>query len=429
MRLRSACLVFGLVALQAQAPMARISPSWQAQWALRSRWAPTQMTRGAMAAPAWRAATGQTDLPALFDGSRVLLVHAAPKKVQALDPLSGQVQWEAPFAGLLDGPLQLGGDRILCPLEGGRLALLDPATGAMRLLLRLPAWMPAPEEAAPPKPRMLFPCRAGDLVLAGWSSPSTEPRPQRSLFAFDAGSGDLRWSAALPSGSDVHPLVHEGLVLAAGGGQARALRLGDGSLAWTAALPRRGPLDSAQLLGGHLLLRSSEDIVALDATTGRVLWSQPLRETSLLVGEGGVLALLATRGTFAPETWLMALDARTGRTLWEREVSGARLPWIQDGALLLNDGETVLSLELATGKERWRKALGGPLLAPLQLQGDQVLALFRAKGQPRILGFRLGDGGEAFLAPVQDRLGTGPLLASPGSLLLPLAEGGVVAYR
>ena len=425
---RSACLIPLMAVLQAQAPMARVSPSWQAQWALRHRSAPATSSQGAMAAPTWRVATGQSEHPALLLDAHLYLLQAAPKKVLALDPLTGRMQWEAPFTGLLDGPLQAGAKSVLCPLEGGRIAVLDPATGAMRCLLRLPAWAPASDDAAPAKPRMLFPCEGAGLILAGWSSPAEEPKPQRSLFAFDAATGDLRWSAALPAGSEAHPLLHGDLVLAAGGGQARAFRLADGAPAWSAPLPRRA-LDSAQLIAGRLLIRAGQEIVALDATTGRALWTQTLGESSLLVGSGDLLTLTASRGTFSPETWLMTLDARTGRKLWEREVAAPRLPWIQGAILFANDGEDLVALALATGRERWRKALGGPLLAPIQPQGDRLMALFRIKGQSRILGFRLEDGAEAFLAPVQERLGPGPLLASPGSLLLPAAEGGVVAYR
>ena len=434
MSLRPALIALALavprVSAQSPAPMQRLSPSWQAQWALRSRWATDQpFARGATASPSWRVPSGQVDLPPFTDGTRVLMLHAAPKKLQSLDPATGQIQWEAPFTGLLEGPPQLASDRILCPLDGGRLALLDPASGAMRQLLRLPAWKPVGDEGAPLRPRMLYPLKAGGLVVAGWHSPSTEPRPERSLFAFDAETGDLRWSAPLPSGSETHPLYHWNLVLTAGGGQATALRLADGTPAWTTRLPRRSTLESAQVIGGRLLLRTTQDITALDATTGQALWTLPLAESSLLLGSGDVLVLTATRGTFNPESFAMALDARSGRVIWEKEAAGARLPWVQSGMVLVNDGDDLLSLDLLTGRERWRKALGGALLAPLQPQGALVLALHRAKGQARISGFRVTDGGEALLVPLQDRLGPGALLVGPQALLVPLAEGGVAGYR
>lgn len=432
--MRPVPLALGLAVLgslaPAQAPMPRLSPSGLAQWGLRARWvAEAAPALTSASAAVWRTATGQGDLPPAFDGVRLLLVHAGPKKLQALDPASGRPLWEAPFTGLLDSPPQLAGPWVLCPLEGGRVALLDPATGAMRQLLRLPAWAPSGEESAPSRPRMLFPLLAGNTLVAGWTSPTTEPRPERSLFAFDATSGALRWSAPLPAGSEIHPLHHGGLVLAAGGGQATAFRLADGRVAWTTRLARRATLESGQLISGRLLLRTAQELVALDATTGQLIWTQPLADTSLLLGSGDLLVLTATKGTFNPETWVMALDGRSGRMVWEREVLGARLPWIQGDLVLVNDGEDVLGLDRITGRERWRRGLGGPLLAPLQPQGPAVLALFRAKGQVRVVGLRVSDGAEAFALLVPDRPTPAALMSGPQGLFLPLPDGGLVAYR
>lgn len=432
--MRPAPFVLGFAAMaayaQAPAPLQRLSVSWQAQWTLRSRWAPEQTPAlGATATPGWRVSTGQAELAPTFDGTRLLLVHAVPKKLQALDPATGRPFWNAPFTGLLDGPPQLAGDTILCPLEGGRIALLDPASGAMRHLIQMPPWQPAADETAPSRPRMLFPLKAGSTLVAGWASPSGEPRPELALFGFDMESGAPRWSVALPLGSEVHPLAHGNLVLTAGGGQVTAFRLTDGVQAWSTRLTRRATFESGQVISGRLLLRTSQEVVALDATTGQLLWTQPLSDTSLLLGTGDLLVLLATKGTFNPETFVMTLDARSGRLVWEREVVSARLPWVLPRMVLVNDGDDLLSLDLITGRERWRKALGGALLAPLQLQGNRILALHRAKSQPRISGFRLDDGGETFLLPVQDKLAPGGFLAGPQGLYLPLADGGLAGYR
>ncbi|HJW33969.1 MAG TPA: PQQ-binding-like beta-propeller repeat protein [Holophagaceae bacterium] len=430
MRLCPTSLVLGLSALaaiaQVPAPMQSLGPSWQAQWLLRARLG--QGNAAFVPARSWKVTTDQSEIPAAFDGTRLVLVNASPKKVLAVDPLTGSTLWEVPFTGLLDIPPQIAGNRVIFALEGGRLGVLDAATGALRNLLSVPAWKSAKGGSPVPKPRLLFPAVAGDTLVVGWHTPAGEQRPEQGLFAFDLNTGVLRWSSALPGASELHPLILGNRVLVGGGGQVTTFDLATGRGGWIAKTPKRSAFESCQLIEDRLFLRTLQEVFALDPVTGQILWSQEAQGNSLLIGSGDRLLFTAPRGTFNPTTWIVAFNSRTGEKAWEWEAEGAHLPWILNGRVVLNTNAEVLSLDLATGAPLWRRELGGALSLPLQVRADAILAVHRAKGGARIVALRPADGSEASAAQIKEKIGAGLIHGGPKSVLLPLAEGGVVAF-
>ncbi|HJV91217.1 MAG TPA: PQQ-binding-like beta-propeller repeat protein [Holophagaceae bacterium] len=432
MRLRSLPLVLAFAAFaqaQTASPMPPLVPGWVAQWALRSRGGAEVATAAPGGSAAWRVVTGQNDAPPMSDGMRVVVVHANPKRVEALDPATGRSLWAVPFTGLLDQPPQFAGEAVVFALEGGRVVVLDAATGALRHLLRLPPWKSARGGGAPARLRLLFPAVSGQTLVAGWHTPGQESRPEQGLFAFDLGTGALRWAAALPGASEVHPLVMGNRVVAGGDGQLTMLDLETGRTVWISRTPRRASFESAQLIEDRLFVRTAQELLALDPVTGRVLWTQEAPGCSLLVGAGDRIAFTLPRGTFNPTEWVVAYNARTGERAWEREADEARQPWIQGGRLLINAKEELQALDLMTGTALWRRDLTGALLLPLRVQGEAVLALHRARGGTRLAAYRLTDGVESWSTLVKERTGTGLLLAGPKAILLPLPEGGLVGLR
>ncbi|MBI3130097.1 MAG: PQQ-binding-like beta-propeller repeat protein [Acidobacteria bacterium] len=429
MPLRLTSWVLSLTALaasaQAPAPMTALSPSWQAQWLLRLR-AGQGGDPGKPTQP-WQVSTGQVEIPPAFDGTHLVVVQASPKKVQALDPATGKVIWEVPFTGLLDGPPQLAENRVIFTLEGGRIGVLDATTGALRNLLTLPAWKPAKGSLAPAKPRLLFPAASGNTLVAGWSTASQDMRPELGLFAFDLTTGAMRWSVALPGASELHPLILGDRVLVGGSGQVMTFDLPTGRMLWGLKTPKRGTFESCQLIEDRLFLRTAQEIVAIDPVFGRILWSQEAPGSSLLLGSGDRLVYTTTRGAFNPSEWVVAFNARTGEKAWEWEAEATRLPWIQGGRVILNAKEELLGLDLATGAPLWRRDLGGALLLPLQVQGDTVLAVHRAKGGSRLVAIRTADGSESGATQLRERIGAGLILGGPQGILLPLLEGGIAA--
>jgi outer membrane protein assembly factor BamB len=414
---------------QSPAPAVSLGAAWAAQWQLRTRGIPTPAAPPPLVtAPTatWRVATGQTELPPACDGQRLVVVQARPKKVQTLDAATGALLWEVPFTGLMETPPQLSGDLLIFGLDGGRLVVLDAGTGALRHLLRLPLPKGAGEEGA--KVRQLFPLVSGDTLVAGWQISGPEAKADRALLAFDLTSGALRWSASLAGPSEVHPVLHEGRVIAGGNGQLAAFDLRTGDVAWSTRLARKLALESAQVIGGRLLLRNGQEILAFDAATGKPLWAHEAEKASLLQGTGDRLVFTAPRGVFATAEWLVALDARTGQIAWDLEAGEVRLPWVKGDRVFTSLKDDVVALDLATGRQVWRRDLGGALQVPLLLGNEALLALHRAKGGTRALTLQLSDGREAGSQTLKERWGPGTALQGSKVVLLPLAEGGLAAF-
>jgi len=68
------------------------------------------------------------------------------------------------------------------------------------------------------------------------------------------------------------PPIHVGI-----GGHVVALRRDDGEIAWSVKLRRGGSLVSLLLAGPRLFAVSGGELSCLDATTGKILWHNPLK--------------------------------------------------------------------------------------------------------------------------------------------------------
>jgi len=144
------------------------------------------------------------------------------------------------------------------------------------------------------------------------------------LYALDARDGRLLWSADVGSSVYATPLAFHGRIYVGGlGGDVRAFRVGDGHLLWT----RRtgGYVYSSVAVWRRTAYVGSYDgrLYALDASSGRVRWTYaaggPISGTPTILA--GVVYVATCAICIAGETragleGTYALDARTGRLLW-----------------------------------------------------------------------------------------------------------------
>ena len=146
------------------------------------------------------------------------------------------------------------------------------------------------------------------------------------------------------------------------------------SPAWRAPLPSGPSMPTPLVHDGVMFLQTSPDmVVALDATSGAVLWRRayaPVTPSNQKMG----LSLSGGR-VFVPTSDLhvMALDARTGEKVWDHEIAieapaKDRRPFVLRSApLIVGDkviqgvtasgapgGGFIVGLDIATGKELWR---------------------------------------------------------------------------
>lgn len=145
------------------------------------------------------------------------------------------------------------------------------------------------------------------------------------------------------------------------------------------------------VIGGRVFAMGSTHLNAVDATSGKLLWSQPLPSkapgSSPLVVDGAVLILAGK---------LAAYDAATGKQLWEQpKVSGnnsSPSAWQQDGKIILvcNSRNELAGVDLKTGTVLWSTPGGGD--STPAIAGDRVVVLSR-DAKVGFAGYRLSAAG------------------------------------
>ncbi len=143
--------------------------------------------------------------------------------------------------------------------------------------------------------------------------------------------------------------------------------------------------------GGRVFAMGSTHLNAVDAASGKLLWSQPLPSkgpgSSPLVVDGAVVILAGK---------LAAYDVVTGNQLWEQpKVSGnnsSPSAWQKDGktVLICNSRNELAGVDLKTGAVLWTTPGGGD--STPAISGDRVVALSR-DGKVGFAGYRLSTTG------------------------------------
>jgi outer membrane protein assembly factor BamB len=190
-------------------------------------------------------------------------------------------------------------------------------------------------------------------------------------LALKAVDGSLIWRASLPGPSRAAPTLSNGLVfITAADNSTVALNIADGSQAWLL----RGTSEAASVLGSPAPATANEaiisalsngDIVVMHVTNGRELWRSSLgsvrrfdfgTKLSDIVGMPAVadkiLYATSAAGRFA------ALSLRAGSRIWERRIGGMSSPWIAgDFIYMVTDQAELVCLFRPDGRIRWVQAL------------------------------------------------------------------------
>ena len=180
----------------------------------------------------------------------------------------------------------------------------------------------------------LSPAVAGGVAYAATSGdfgslPQTQPG---RLVAFNAATGQLRWSRTPAGGVFQSPSVSGGVVYV-GGVSAVTAFTPAGQRVWSRAFPAQpgGLFTTPTVARGRVFVGFQEGpcFCALSAATGRVLWRDPQAQGdqfSPAAAAGGVVYGV-------DEDTLEALDARTGKVLFAGSASTAGQPAIAGGRI------------------------------------------------------------------------------------------------
>ena len=311
----------------------------------------------------------------------------------------------------------VAGDRTFVGSCGGSFFALDSATGR-------PIW--SYDTAPDGRPPGQF---HGDfLVTEAGVVAGSDSHSVGHLYAFDRGTGEVRWKHRFPKGvaADVRRRGETAL-FASEVGDVAAVDLATGRVLWQVQEPGDGarggrPLDLV-LAGDRLVVAWRSGIVdAYDPADGRRLWRRDLGavlnaspvavEDDLLVGtldgrlqrlrgsDGeilesfllggalygdlvaapGCLFALSARGGTAPETGLagphaiFCLDPELQGVRWRHdlpEVFGTFHPLVREGAVVVGVEGKLLALDVGSGALLWERPIEG-LPRGLAATGDRL---------------------------------------------------------
>ncbi len=216
--------------------------------------------------------------------------------------------------------------------EQQRLRSRSPG-GPVTAGVALPPW-PAPANPfaryEPVTDAMLAHPRAGDWLTWRRTYDDQGFSPLEQVDAQNVKRLRVAWTLTLPAGPNAAtPLEHDGVIFVHSYGdnvQALDAKTGDALWHYHRQLPRnlRPTVKRNLALYEDKIYFGTSDahVVALDAKTGRVVWDQPVADTSLGFGiTGGPLAahgkiLQGINGQGPGGSYIVGLDAETGRELW-----------------------------------------------------------------------------------------------------------------
>ncbi len=307
------------------------------------------------------------------------------------------------------------------------------------------------------------PALAGDAVVCGEGTHTdTEARLYALRADADEPEGRRIWDFPVAGTVEASPCVAGGSVFFGTGDDFYCLDLQTGRPRWkatvidvlSAPVVANGTVYVGSGRGEQARAESRQDegqqLLALDAATGQVRWSEQLSYpcSAPITYSSGRLLAGTGRGTFVlsdgslPAGEVVCHDAVTGRQLWSRALPDNVLTAIpaQSGRahVACRDGKYYL-LSLSDGRVLWEYDCRSALLASPILSGDRVL-LVNCKGMAHCLDFRnkklvwrldvpraasLGRTSEAISSPV---LAGGRIYVGLGSLglicLEPAGTGG-----
>lgn len=233
------------------------------------------------------------------------------------------------------------------------------------------------------------------------------------VLAISADQGKPVWFTPTPAAVSHSVTVDDQYVYACShGGILHAFDRATGKEAWKQALGsevQRWQYSGPTLVGDELFAGTLAYFGAFQAADGKPLWHQTYGGDWISSN-----ACPAVKGDMVvvPGNWsnksLRAVKKATGETIWECAVGGLHgSPVIADNVVVFTTyAGQLYSVDLATGKERWKRELGGNRSASTPAIGDGIVV---AGGTGDIRAFRLDGGEPLWTVPV----GTSALKMAP----------------
>jgi len=255
------------------------------------------------------------------------------------------------------------------------------------------------------------------------------------LLAFDRGSGRQLWRLDLPNGVEGGAQFANGRIyFGASDGQFYCVSAADGKVLWAFAV-RAETLAPPTVDGGVVYFESGADVVfALDAETGKQLWtynrqvtgSLSIRATSRPVIAGEALLVGFSDG------FLVSLKKHDGGLNWEKKL-GKSVRFRDVDATPVLDGKNLYvasfdaalySIEIETGDINWSVEDGGYLPVTIGT-GRYADRLFYATANGKILVVDKASGKKLKIFDIKHGIATQPVIFK-GFMIYGESEGAVI---
>jgi outer membrane protein assembly factor BamB len=296
----------------------------------------------------------------LVDGDVVISTEGGA--LRALRASDGGELWRRPLGGFVYDASIAGGVLVarVAPLDSGYVVGVDAATGAE--LWRF---------AQPGQANMSWQELAtddGGVVVTG---------DRGRLVVLDRRDGSVRWSRRPRDRSTPRVFATAGnRVLWLNGGALEALDAASGRLLWSVAAARPGDFSARLTVTGGAVVVTADvrpaprPVTAYELATGHRRWRLDALEDASVLGAGPAGVAVTAENGKARWRQLALVDAATGAVRWRQPLTGyVREDMVDevDRQVLVTAGQVVaveessdlvVSRDAATGAIRWRKPLG-----------------------------------------------------------------------
>ncbi len=291
--------------------------------------------------PAWyRQPQSRVDVwegsPAIVVEGKQLFIAHPRGRVRALDAECGCRQWNVETEEALTGAIGSGDGYLLLGTRKGELLALSGKDGSMLWRSELSSEV----MSAPQVSQGVIVARTND----------------GKMFGLNAQSGERLWvyETIVPSlslrGVGAPLIVDDKVFAGFSNGKVAALTVSNGKLLWEkvvalakgrSELERLVDVDAELAYGDGILYAVAFQgrLIALDVTSGRIIWAREFSSHSGIVLDERQLFISDDEGQ------VMALDRRTGATLWRQDKLMRRdisSPVIHDGKIVVGDFEGYL---------------------------------------------------------------------------------------
>lgn len=305
--------------------------------------------------------------------------------------------------------------------------------------------------------------------------PPTMKVAEDVVICLDLATGKTLWKCQSPGEATGRmasstPCVADGRVYALGSTHGYAVNAQSGKLIWSVPLPVKGPASSPLVVDGTLVINAGK-LTALNAATGKSLWTQPKagsgnsspvawkagNQTVVICNSRGALVgvdlmtgavLWTTPGggdctpalaqdylavqTSDPKTGILAgrLSAEGFTKLWNIPYNPLRSqssPLILDDQVYLMDDNIHSCFDLLTGRERWKEKISGSSISSPTCADGKIFLV--ASGGSRIFMLKPSPEKRIELAKANIRALSCPSPAVADGKLLVRGRKGITCYQ